>query len=180
VIIVQVNEAFEELEDGNDDALKTVLERQKAQLRWVARMPGLVSVCHADSFCTSLSASPCCHVSSDLIELINGPLSKKNDRKRLITLCTVDVHARDVVQRLIDERVESGQVRGRRPAPGRSLGDGRLNRCCSGLEQGMYRLQLFHRLTPPLALWLLAPTCSASSGSRSCATASQTRPRNAW
>jgi dynein heavy chain len=78
VIIVQVNEAFEELEDGNDDALKTVLERQKAQL-------------------------------SDLIELINGPLSKKNDRKRLITLCTVDVHARDVVQRLIDERVESGQ-----------------------------------------------------------------------
>lgn len=46
---------------------------------------------------------------SDLIELINGPLSK-NDRKRLITLCTVDVHARDVVQRLIDERVENGQV----------------------------------------------------------------------
>lgn len=44
---------------------------------------------------------------SDLIELINGPLSK-NDRKRLITLCTVDVHARDVVQRLIDDRVESG------------------------------------------------------------------------
>lgn len=29
----QVNEAFEELEDGNDDALKAVLERQKAQLR---------------------------------------------------------------------------------------------------------------------------------------------------
>ena len=45
---------------------------------------------------------------SDLIELINGPLSK-NDRKKLITLCTVDVHARDVVQRLIDERVENGQ-----------------------------------------------------------------------
>lgn len=45
---------------------------------------------------------------SDLIELINGDLSK-NDRKKLITLCTIDVHARDVVQRLIDERVENGQ-----------------------------------------------------------------------
>lgn len=31
---VQVNEAFEELEDGNEDALKEVLERQKSQLRW--------------------------------------------------------------------------------------------------------------------------------------------------
>ena len=28
-----MNEAFEELEDGNEDALKEVLERQKAQLR---------------------------------------------------------------------------------------------------------------------------------------------------
>lgn len=29
-----MNEAFEELEDGNEDALKEVLERQKAQLRY--------------------------------------------------------------------------------------------------------------------------------------------------
>lgn len=41
-----------------------------------------------------------------LIEMINGELTKL-DRKKLITLCTIDVHARDVVQRLIDERVES-------------------------------------------------------------------------
>ena len=45
----------------------------------------------------------------DLIEIINGDLSK-NDRKKLITLCTIDVHARDVVQRLIDERVESSSA----------------------------------------------------------------------
>ena len=43
---------------------------------------------------------------SELIDIINGELTK-NDRKKLITLCTIDVHARDVVQRLIDERVES-------------------------------------------------------------------------
>lgn len=43
---------------------------------------------------------------SVLIEIINGELTK-NDRKKLITLCTIDVHARDVVQRLIDERVDN-------------------------------------------------------------------------
>ncbi|KAK9808985.1 hypothetical protein WJX72_007373 [[Myrmecia] bisecta] len=71
----EINEAFEELEDGNEDALKVAYDKQVAQL-------------------------------VDLIEIINGELSK-NDRKKLITLCTIDVHARDVVQRLIDERVEN-------------------------------------------------------------------------
>jgi dynein heavy chain len=42
---------------------------------------------------------------SELIITINQPLDKL-DRKKLITLCTIDVHARDVVQRLIDERVD--------------------------------------------------------------------------
>ncbi|MEW5311809.1 MAG: hypothetical protein WDW38_003494 [Sanguina aurantia] len=41
----------------------------------------------------------------DLIDEINKPQSSL-DRKKLITLCTIDVHARDVVQRLIEERVE--------------------------------------------------------------------------
>ena len=43
----------------------------------------------------------------DLIVIINGELTK-NERKKLITLCTIDVHARDCVARLIDERVEAG------------------------------------------------------------------------
>ncbi len=47
-----------------------------------------------------------CAQLSDIIEIINGELSS-NDRKKLITLCTVDVHARDVVQRLIDEKTEN-------------------------------------------------------------------------
>ena len=71
----EVNEAFDELEDGNEDALKGVHERQVSQL-------------------------------AALIALINGDLSPLS-RKKLITLCTIDVHARDVVQRLIDERAES-------------------------------------------------------------------------
>ena len=44
---------------------------------------------------------------ADLIVLTNGDLNK-NDRKKVITLCTIDVHARDVVQRLVEDRVESG------------------------------------------------------------------------
>ena len=43
---------------------------------------------------------------AELIVIINGKLSS-NERKKLITLCTIDVHARDVLQRLIDERVDS-------------------------------------------------------------------------
>lgn len=73
----QINDAFSELEEGNEEALKNEYQRQVNQL-------------------------------SDLIDIINGELTK-NDRKKLITLCTIDVHARDVVQRLIDERVETGQ-----------------------------------------------------------------------
>ena len=42
-----------------------------------------------------------------LIELINGELSK-NDRKKIVTLCTIDTHARDVVAKLVDRRIESG------------------------------------------------------------------------
>ena len=72
----EVNEAFDELEEGNEDALKSEFDKQVSQL-------------------------------ADLIELINGELTSL-ERKKLITLCTIDVHARDVVQRLIDERVEDG------------------------------------------------------------------------
>lgn len=73
----QINDAFTELEEGNEEALKNEYGRQVSQL-------------------------------SDLIEVINGELTG-NDRKKLITICTIDVHARDVTQRLIDERVENGQ-----------------------------------------------------------------------
>ena len=46
---------------------------------------------------------------SELIQLVNGNMSTR-DRKRLITLCMIDVHARDVVQRLVDGRVESASA----------------------------------------------------------------------
>lgn len=44
---------------------------------------------------------------ADLIDEINKEQTNL-DRKKLITLCTIDVHARDVLTRLIEERVEDG------------------------------------------------------------------------
>ena len=71
----EMNETFDQMEEGNDGAMKDFYQKQVLQL-------------------------------AGLIELINGELTK-NDRKKIVTLCTIDVHARDVVQRLIDARVES-------------------------------------------------------------------------
>ncbi|GAX83885.1 hypothetical protein CEUSTIGMA_g11310.t1, partial [Chlamydomonas eustigma] len=72
----EVNEAFDELEEGNEDAMKNEFDRQVQQL-------------------------------ADLIDEINKEQTSL-DRKKLITLCTIDVHARDVLTRLIEERVEDG------------------------------------------------------------------------
>lgn len=44
---------------------------------------------------------------ADLIDEINKEQTSL-DRKKLITLCTIDVHARDLVAKLIEERVEDG------------------------------------------------------------------------
>ena len=41
----------------------------------------------------------------ELIKLVLGKLNK-GDRVKIITIITLDVHARDVVQRLVDEKVE--------------------------------------------------------------------------
>ena len=40
-----------------------------------------------------------------LIKLVQGKLGR-GDRKKIITLITMDVHARDIIQRLVDERVK--------------------------------------------------------------------------
>ena len=73
----EMYEAFEQLEEGNDLALKDFYKKQVDQL-------------------------------AGLNELINSDL-KKLDRKKIVHLCTIDVHARDVVQRLMDDKVENAQ-----------------------------------------------------------------------
>lgn len=71
----EVTQAFERLEQGNDQAMKDYL--------------GLVS--------SGLNT---------LVEMVLGNLSAEM-RTKIKTLITIEVHARDVVQRVIDNRVES-------------------------------------------------------------------------
>ena len=66
----EINEAFDQLEEGNDGAIKDMWQKQVDQL-------------------------------AGLIEVVNGQLEKL-DRKKVLTLCTIDVHARDVCQKLLD------------------------------------------------------------------------------
>ena len=44
-----------------------------------------------------------------LINLLLGDLTK-SDRQRIMTICTIDVHARDVVQKMIAQKVENSQA----------------------------------------------------------------------
>mmetsp|Transcript_25005 Transcript_25005/g.85566 ORF Transcript_25005/g.85566 Transcript_25005/m.85566 type:complete len:4525 (+) Transcript_25005:136-13710(+) len=76
VFTQEINEAFEQLEEGNDNALKDCKDKQDDQLK------GLITV-------------------------VNGELTSLQ-RKKVLTLCTIDVHARDLVQALIDKRIEAG------------------------------------------------------------------------
>ena len=46
---------------------------------------------------------------NSLITLLQGELSKA-DRQRVMTICTIDVHARDVVAKLIQQKVENAQA----------------------------------------------------------------------
>jgi dynein heavy chain len=68
--------ALEELENGQEDALKSYLELCNGRL-------------------------------GNLILKVLGELTKQ-DRAKIITLITIDVHSRDLIQTLIDEKVESG------------------------------------------------------------------------
>lgn len=46
---------------------------------------------------------------STLITLLIGELSKQ-DRQKIMTICTIDVHSRDVVSKLIQAKVEAGSA----------------------------------------------------------------------
>lgn len=46
---------------------------------------------------------------STLISLLIGELSKQ-DRQKIMTICTIDVHSRDVVSKMIQQKVEAGSA----------------------------------------------------------------------
>jgi dynein heavy chain len=71
----EVQTAFQQLEEGTENAVKDFLKTQKAQLDTLVK------------------------------EVLRD--QKSNDRKMLVHLITIDVHARDVVQILADEKTDS-------------------------------------------------------------------------
>eukprot|EP00756_Hemistasia_phaeocysticola_P016846 Hpha_TRINITY_DN15501_c4_g2::TRINITY_DN15501_c4_g2_i2::g.105578::m.105578/K10408/DNAH; dynein heavy chain, axonemal len=75
---LEMEQAFTQQEDGNDQALKEFYKQQQQQI-------------------------------FALINKVLGDLSK-NERKLLVHLITIDVHARDVVQWLLDEKAENKDV----------------------------------------------------------------------
>lgn len=46
---------------------------------------------------------------STLISLLIGELTKQ-DRQKIMTICTIDVHSRDVVSKMIQGKVEAGSA----------------------------------------------------------------------
>ncbi|KAI5108711.1 dynein beta chain, ciliary, partial [Silurus meridionalis] len=75
---MDVDIAFERVEEGFETALKDYNKKQIHQL-------------------------------NSLINMLLGELSP-GDRQKIMTLCTIDVHARDVVAKLISQKVTNGQA----------------------------------------------------------------------
>jgi len=71
----EVQNAFESLEEGNENALKDYNKKQQQQL-------------------------------NVLVQRIQKPL-ERNDRQKIMTIVTIDVHARDVITNLIRDKVDS-------------------------------------------------------------------------
>lgn len=69
---LEVVEAFERLEDGQETALKDYNKLQNDQL-------------------------------VELITAIQGDLDR-NERQKIMTICTIDVHSRDIVTRLVNDK----------------------------------------------------------------------------
>lgn len=106
----QVDAALDAVEDGNENALKVGCMwsgggEGNAGGRARARGERALRVA-APALCTQDLLALLQGQLAELISKLNGQLAPE-DRKKLITLCTVDVHARDVVQRLVDAGVES-------------------------------------------------------------------------
>jgi len=130
----EVDEAFAALEEGQDEAMRVVLAGQQRQLAALidvinggagvgAGAPSSSSSSKVGAGALALTGPPSSSpggttpaAAAAALALAPPPSSSSssssrelsaNERKKLVTMCTIDVHARDVVQRLVDERCDS-------------------------------------------------------------------------
>ncbi|KAA0703060.1 Dynein beta chain, ciliary [Triplophysa tibetana] len=95
-----MNLAFERLAEGFETALRDYNKKQV----WTQSLKVQTDRINT-SFCVNLSISQL----NSLINMLLGEL-KPTDRQKIMTLCTIDVHARDVVSQLIAKKVSSAQA----------------------------------------------------------------------
>lgn len=99
----EVNIAFSRLEEGYDNALKDYQKKQVGENneQVVKAVRSLFF-----TFFSNLYFHLQITQLSTLISLLLGELTKQ-DRQKIMTICTIDVHSRDVVSKLIQRKVES-------------------------------------------------------------------------
>ena len=98
----EVHIAFARLEEGYENALKEYNRKQVTQLNaLIALLLGASLRTGALQSVSQLTSLTSAYVAGDL---------SKGDRQKIMTICTIDVHARDVVSKLIAQKVTSVQV----------------------------------------------------------------------
>eukprot|EP01051_Picozoa_sp_SAG22_P001082 SAG22_NODE_38_length_26325_cov_107.302067_20_plen_235_part_00 len=169
-----IGRCFDQLEEGNDNALKDYSDKCQDQLNNLSDLINgelskvseatLVLSLKGSDHCLSVlcfSAFPCGSTA-----LTEDTCCNQGDRTKIITLVTIDVHARDVVNRLINgEATLVLSFEG---------SDHCLSFCFSAFPCGSTAITAADRCNQTGSrLW------SASSGSRSCATGSTRSPATA-
>ena len=116
----EVNISFARLEEGYENALKDYYKKQV----WIEVLIFYSLACNTHSptvehihtfICTAIDACTHTHTHiqvsqlNTLITHLLGDLTK-GDRQKIMTICTIDVHARDVVQKMITQKVENAQA----------------------------------------------------------------------
>lgn len=117
-----MNLSFARLEEGYENALKDYYKKQVHSAFCVElnRVKCVVVSCQ-ETKCIVLNIhAPTCMLThththtqvSQLNTLITHLLGEltKGDRQKIMTICTIDVHARDVVAKLIQQKVENSQA----------------------------------------------------------------------
>ena len=103
-----IGRCFEQLEEGNDNALKDYWDKCSF-LETNDNDGACMHVSAVRLIVVCLSKHRRCQAQlNNLSDMINGELTS-GDRKKIITLVTIDVHGRDVCNRLTLERCETAE-----------------------------------------------------------------------
>jgi len=93
----QTNAALGQLELGHENALKEYNKEQVKRISYFVIKVRKFTVCPLRLQIRQLN---------ELIDLLLGDLTK-GDRQKVNTICTIDVHCRDVVTKMVQQKIET-------------------------------------------------------------------------